>query len=112
MKRCAFEHTFVCVVLRTKKVCCSNTPNLRVQVALKSSLVLNLNLFEWFHGQLCWRFAFNGLYLLPIELCTRLYVSKFCILRAYGLLTSSENWLLFSITSIPTALQISARICP
>ena len=31
MKRCAFEHTFVCVVLRTKKVCCSNTPNLRVR---------------------------------------------------------------------------------
>ena len=30
MKRCAFEHTFVCVVLRTRKVCCSNTPNLRV----------------------------------------------------------------------------------
>ena len=30
MKRCAFEHTCVCVVLRTRKVCCSNTPNLRV----------------------------------------------------------------------------------
>ena len=81
------------------------------QVALKSSLVLNLNLFEWFHGQLCWRFAFKGLTYYPSN-SVRVYVSKFRILRAHGLLTSSENWLLFSITSIPTALQMSARICP
>ena len=46
MKRCAFEHTFECVVLRTKKVCCSNTPNLRVQhvssISGKASKVLGL----------------------------------------------------------------------
>ena len=34
--------------------------------------------------------------LLPIELCTS-YVPKFRILRAHGLLTRSENWLLFSM---------------
>ena len=36
--------------------------------------------------------------LLPIELCTS-YVPKFRILRAHGLITRSENWLLFSTAS-------------
>ena len=36
--------------------------------------------------------------LLPIELCTS-YVPKFRILRAHGLLTRSENCLLFSTAS-------------
>ena len=49
--------------------------------------------------------------LLPMELCTS-YVPKFHILPAHGLLTRSENWLFFSTTSIPTALQISAKIGP
>ena len=35
MKRCVLIHSSMCVVLRTKKVCCSNTPYLRVSTAKK-----------------------------------------------------------------------------
>ena len=34
IKRCVFIHNSMCVVLRTKKVCCSNTPYLRVQMPI------------------------------------------------------------------------------
>ena len=60
-KRCVLIHSSMCVVLKTKKVCCSNTPYLRVcQLSANKGLLGIVLLFHDF------------VYLTLIVICTLL----------------------------------------